>query len=164
MTEAGLTECRAVAEDNIPDPFEGQTVFNIPDEDAAELLGPLLRDESGTVPAPMVTAVAFLDLALETAQPDAPPLEDLVTPESLPNWDLARVRSQLQGYGLASRVRYLSPSWALVLLPRTSATETQVVVEPTPMVGYGMFVRYEDDGRWLVHLVGPPDTPVDELP
>jgi len=153
-----------VAADEIPDPFEDQTVFNIPDEDAAELLGPMLRDEGGTIPAPMVTALAFLDLALGTAQPDAPPLEDLVTPESLPNWNLAEVRSLLQGYGLASRGRYLSPSWALVLLPQTSVAETQVVLEPTPVVAYGMFLRYEDDGRWLVHLIGPPDTSVDELP
>ena len=158
-----MTECQPVVNDDIPDPFEGQTVFNIPQEDAAELLGSTLRDESGNVPAPMTTAIAFLDLALGAAHPDTPPLEELVTPESLPSWNLAEVRSLLQGYGLASRVRYLSPSWALVLLPRTSAAETQVVLEPTPVVAYRVFLRY-DGKEWRVHLIGPLDTPVEELP
>lgn len=94
-------------------------------------------------------------------------LSDLVTTESLEQWErgFPALQSQLEGYALSTRVRYLSPSWAVVLLPRDESPsgDTYEVVRDHAVPSLAAYVRWADP-QWRVHLIGPPDVSVDQLP
>lgn len=92
------------------------------------------------------------------------PLEDLVTEESLAEWDLGRLDQLLEGYGIASRTRYLNPTYAQILLPETPP-EGRVVTEETEVWAYAAYVRFIDElNDWRVQAVSPADVQVEELP
>jgi hypothetical protein len=46
-----------------------------------------------------------------------PPLDSLVTPESASNWDMKQIGEAVADHAIASKVRYLDPHWAMILLP-----------------------------------------------
>lgn len=91
-------------------------------------------------------------------------LSDLVTDESLSGWDLHEVASDLTGYGISTRTRYLSPSWAKILL--MPATEPLIIDKPSIVENVlAIYVRYEPHLEdWRVHIFGPPDIDVRDLP
>lgn len=125
-------------------------------------------DEEGPS-RPYQIASAFMALAggwLSELGPDFEglTLADLVTAESLAEWDLGEVASDLSGYGMSTRTRYMSPSWAKMLL--MPATEPLVIDKPSIVDDVlAIYVRYEPDlADWRVHLLGPPDLSVRDLP
>jgi hypothetical protein len=91
------------------------------------------------------------------------PLADIVTLESLVNWerDLSALGEVIKRERLKmGRRRILSVSWAQVVLQAEAARDV-----PDDPFGYGVFVRYDHDERhWRVHWVGDPDMPLDALP
>ncbi len=122
-------------------------------------------EEEGGIHMPMAVAMQFL-WKVRGIEPHANiPLEELVTPESLDSWnDTRELHAMLEGAGVASQVRYLSPSWAMILLP-LDVGEGGLLREPELIRAYAIYVKYIDElAGWRVHFVGPPDIDVSELP
>lgn len=133
------------------------------DDEIPEDLSEFFEPDGGTPPRPFQVAVSFLFKALGEEGYSQLPLEDLVTAESLGNWDLEEVAENLRGFGVGTHTRYLSPSWALIMVPR--AQEFRVIEEPELVEAWGVFVRYEDHLKdWRVHALADPTTPVESLP
>lgn len=101
------------------------------DDKIPEDLSEFFEANGGSPPRPFQVAVSFLFKTLGVEGFAHLPLEDLVTPESLDNWDLAEVAEQLKGFGVGTHTRYLSPSWALILVP---LAEKFRVVEESELV------------------------------
>lgn len=98
------------------------------------------------------------------------PLEDLVTPESLPNWDMAEVAAAFDGMGTFGNVRYMSPDWAAVLIGKHAdqqppSDDPMVIDEPTRMEINAVQLRYDEHSRrWRVHRIDLVGIPSDLLP
>lgn len=91
------------------------------------------------------------------------PLRDLVTPKSLLSWNLQEVARSLPGFGMASRTRYLSPTFAKVPFIDTGG-EAIVIEEVTPVHAFAFYVQYlEEINDWRIHSLDRPDIPLDEL-
>ena len=155
-------------DDDVRDPFDddGDGVIELSDEEMDKAFEVMLQDASGQIPLPMLSAMAFLLHAWGEPPKHAPRFEELVTPESLSHWDLEEVREKLHGHALASNVRYLNPTWALVLLPRVEdSARPHILTRATPVVALGLYIRFDDaDASWRVHLLGAPNIAVKELP
>jgi len=90
------------------------------------------------------------------------PLENLVTRRSLDRWNLGALAAMLDGFGISSRTRYLTPTVAVVLL--IEADEPRVIEGPTFVAGYMAYVEFDDgQGVWRVDRVGPPDEELERL-
>ncbi len=93
------------------------------------------------------------------------PLELIVTRESFKSWDLDQIARETGELAVYSGVDYLSPEWARVLLVRPTGESRRLAQdEPTtsPLAFYVRFV--EEVGDWRVHLIGPPNLSVEDLP
>jgi hypothetical protein len=111
---------------------------------------------------PRLTVYSFLLVA--AGELPAETLESLVTPESLPLWDLEAVRLTTRGYGLASRVIYSADDVAYMKLvngPQFMA----VISEPTIVQALIItLVRRPDiKNEWRIHAIGR-SIPPDDLP
>jgi hypothetical protein len=103
-------------------------------------------------------AVSFLFKALGVEGYSDLPMQHLMTAESLGHWGLPEVAEQLKGFGVGTHTRYVSPSWALILVSR--AERLRVVDEPELVEAWGVFVRYEDGLKdWRVHALAGPNDP-----
>lgn len=135
----------------------------VADDEIPDDLSEFFEADGGIPPRPFAVAVSFLFKALGVDDYSDLPLEDLVTAESLANWDLDEVAASIQGFGVATHTRYLSPSWALVVLPR--AEKFKVFDQPETVEAWGLFVRFEEHlNDWRVHALTDPSTPVESLP
>jgi hypothetical protein len=114
---------------------------------------------------PFLKALSLWTMAV-SEEPDVRdyPLEQIVTPESLDSWDLDEVSESVDDFGLYSKVDYLSPTWARVLMVRDvpEGKLTEDVEAPSPLAFYVKFV--EELGDWRVHMLGRPDIPLEDLP
>jgi hypothetical protein len=91
-------------------------------------------------------------------------LDDLVTPESVELRDLGRLRVDLANSTLTTKTRYLSPTWALILIVEDPGI-TMVAREPVQIDTQGAYVRYDDtERRWRLHMIGRPDIDPQDLP
>lgn len=134
------------------------------DMDPYEIHEHLIRDDGGEIPGPQVTCILFCLKALGREPGASTSLDELVTPDSLARWNLEKVAAILADHAPTTMVRYLAPDWAMIFLGEHSG-EPILVTEPTPMMGYGLFLRYEEASRrWLVHSIGDPNTSVEALP
>jgi hypothetical protein len=124
------------------------------DEDGAtEIFGELAPGD------PRLIVFAFL--AVEAGELPAETLESLVTPESLPRWDLEELRLVTHGYGLASRLIYSAEDVAYMKLikgPQFMA----VISEPTIVDALIITLQRRPDlnNEWRIHAIGvaiPPE-------
>jgi hypothetical protein len=138
------------------------------DEEWSLIHEALIRDAGREIPAPQITTKVFCNKALGQDPGTRVPLSELVTPESLARWEEAfndgTLVQLLSDHAPSTMVRYLSPDWAMIFFAEHEG-EPILVTEPTEMMGLGLFLRYDQDSRrWLIHLLGDPATPVEELP
>jgi len=135
------------------------------DEDQFEKL---VEQISGLVGERRPVAVVGMFVLRALGQPPFAdlPLEDLVTPESRQNWDDDELASVLRQHAFYTGVEYLSPQWARVLLPQAEPGEgPHLVDEPREVMSLAFYLRYDEGLRdWRIHLLGPPNVRVEELP
>jgi hypothetical protein len=131
------------------------------DDEYWDAVHAFIVDESGEVPGPQLATILFCHKAAGKEPAASIPLAELVTPESLPRWDLEEFEKSTAGTSRSLSVRYLSPEWAMILF---KLGEPGLVMPGTTIEGLGLFLRYDEaTRRWLVHTMCDPNTPVDEL-
>jgi hypothetical protein len=93
------------------------------------------------------------------------PLELIVTRESLKSWDLDQIARETSELAVYSGVDYLSPEWARVLLVRPTGESRRLAQDEATTSPLAFYVRFvEEVGDWRIHLIGPPNLSVEDLP
>jgi hypothetical protein len=111
----------------------------------------------------LVKATTFVLKAVGHPSSEIFELEDLVTPESLPDWDLAATASALRGLGIHTRVEYLSEEWSMVPLVPTSG-KRPYASHGTARATQAIYLRYDEGSEdWFVHVLDEPGISIESL-
>ena len=93
------------------------------------------------------------------------PMELVVTPASMDSWDLDEIARETGELAVYSGVDYVSPEWARVLLVRGSGESRRLAQDEATTSPLAFYVRFvEEIGDWRVHMIGPPNLSVEDLP
>ena len=124
-----------------------------------------LRGPDGTVPRPLEVAVAFVEVIDSDPHVSRLSLDDLVTPETKGQWDVAEASKALADVGFASKVAYLGDEWARVVLVRGVERAYRIPAAASVEVpAYGLYLRKVDDNdNWRVHRLGAADLTAEDL-
>ncbi len=135
------------------------------DFDGRDALFEALRGSDGTLPRPLEVAVAFVEIVDGDPHVSQLSLDDVVTPETQGQWDLAQASEALADVGFASKVTYLSDEWAKVILVRGVERAYRVPANAQVDVpAYALYLRRVGGSEdWRVHRLAGPDLSVEDL-